>query len=328
MSKSSLRVSIAMCTYNGAQFLEDQLRSLMVQERLPDEVVVCDDHSTDNTVDILREFATNASFSVHVHENKSRLRSTKNFDQAIALCQGDLIFLSDQDDVWDSKKVSLTEQCFVNNERVSLVFCDADIVNEEATPLGHTLWESLRFDKDLQSLIRTPDAFEILNFRPLVTGATMAFRKEFKDLVLPIPDDISLIHDGWIALMISITGVIDFIDRPLMKYRQHPGQQLGAPDNERLKPNSSLLANSQRRNDFGTEVKKLEAVRQRVRSKENLFVFNPKVNLDDRLKHLNQRVALPQLKLKRLPLVFEELISGRYHRYSNGFYSLLKDLTQ
>ena len=321
-------VSIAMCTYNGSLFLSEQLASLMAQERLPDELVVCDDCSSDNTVDILREFAEDAPFPVLIHENKIRLKSTKNFEQAIALCQGDLILLCDQDDIWDTQKVSLTEQCFKKNERVSLVFSDAEVVGEDGSPLGYTLWESLRLDQDLQARIKTSEAFEILNFRPLVTGSTMGFRKEFRDLVLPIPGGITLIHDGWIALMISLTGVLDLIDRTLMKYRQHPRQQLGAPENNRANPDAGFMANAQRRNGYETEIEKLEAVRERVRSQGSRYHFNPKIDLDGRLKHLQQRLTISELRLKRIPMVFEELVTGRYHRYSNGLYSLFKDLAQ
>src|ERR1019366_197610 len=94
------RISVALCTYNGERFLSQQLASIGKQTRLPDELVVCDDSSTDRTVAIVREFAASVSFPVRVFENQRNLGSAANFERAIRLCDGDLIALSDQDDIW------------------------------------------------------------------------------------------------------------------------------------------------------------------------------------------------------------------------------------
>ena|SRR2546421_3140447 len=91
---------VAMCTYNGARHVREQLESFAAQTRLPaDELVICDDCSTDQTINILPDFGAGASFPVHIQVNKFNLGSTKNFEQAISFCHGDLIALSDQDDV-------------------------------------------------------------------------------------------------------------------------------------------------------------------------------------------------------------------------------------
>ena len=312
-----------MCTYNGARFLEEQLTSLVAQSRRPDEVVVCDDGSTDASVALLRTFAAEAPFSVLVHENQDRLGSTKNFERAIGLCTGELIYLCDQDDIWDSEKIGLTENRFIANPNVSLVFTNAEVVDDNAKPLGYTLWERLRIDKELQTRLRTSRALEVLLERPIVTGATMAFPSRFRDLVIPIPGDISLIHDGWIALMLSLVGPFNLIDRPLLKYRQHQAQQLGVPNITRP---ASILANANRRNDFEPEIRKLEAVCERLQSHEHRYESQHAEILRDRLNHLHQRMAISKSKLSGVRLAINELVSGRYHRYSNGLYSLVKDL--
>lgn len=316
-----------MCTYNGARFLDEQLASLIAQSRRPDEVIVCDDGSTDSSVASLRSFAAKAPFSVLLHENKDRLGSTKNFELAISLCTGELIYLCDQDDIWDSEKIGLTETLFIANPNVSLVFTNAVVVDDNAQSLGYSLWETLRIDKKLQKRLQSSGALEVLLERPIVTGTTMAFRSRFRDLVIPIPDDISLIHDGWIALILSLVGPFDLIDRPLLKYRQHDAQQLGAPDNTRPAI-SPILANANRRNDFESEIKKLEAVCERLQSNERRYEFRHDETLRDRLNHLYQRVTISERKLRGVSLAIDELVSGRYHRYSNGFYSLMKDLVK
>ena len=92
-----MKVSIALCTYNGSEFLGEQLASFLTQTRLPDEIVVCDDCSLDSTVQILDDFAAHAPFPVRIYRNEKNLRSTKNFEQAIDLCEGDIILLADQE---------------------------------------------------------------------------------------------------------------------------------------------------------------------------------------------------------------------------------------
>ena len=131
-----MKLSIAMCTYNGASYLQEQLDSFLWQTRLPDEIVVCDDCSQDETVEILKEFAANSPFPVHLHVNKTNLGLTKNFEKAIGKCTGDIIFLSDQDDVWLPERLEKFEAAFQKDADVGLVFCDAYLVNEKLESLN------------------------------------------------------------------------------------------------------------------------------------------------------------------------------------------------
>jgi glycosyltransferase involved in cell wall biosynthesis len=219
-----MRLSIAMCTYNGAAYLPEQLESLAAQTRAPDEVVVCDDNSTEGrTVEIVRAFALNSPFEVRFSVNPKTLGSKMNFENAIARCEGDVIFLCDQDDVWNQNKLARVEAAFLAAPEAGFVFSDAEVV-----------------DEDLQSLSNLCDGFKeefpagqpVWIFRSLlpvnlVTGATMAFRSTFRDLVLPIPHDTVFQQDGWIALIIAAVAPAVFLNEPLVKYRQHSAQQIG-----------------------------------------------------------------------------------------------------
>lgn len=323
-----MKISVAMCTYNGARFLHDQLASLVVQQRLPDELVVYDDCSQDNTAALLHQFAESAPFPVRIHLNETNLGSTANFDLAITKCEGDIIALCDQDDVWSPEKLHVFEQRFSESPEISLIFTDASLIDESGQLYRTKLWHTLQFDQRLQEVIKSPAAFEVLCQRQLVTGATMAFRASFKDLVLPIPRDIPLIHDGWIALMISLAGRLEPLDQTLIMYRQHEAQQMGAPvDGPSLTP-QGVLAKSQHHYNFAGELKKLEAVWERVQLRKEEYEFTQEQSLLERLKHVRSRVAIAERKLANVPAAFMELFSGRYHRYSHGFSSLFKDLVR
>ena len=133
-------ISIALCTYNGEKFLQAQLDSIEQQTLLPDELVVCDDCSSDGTIDILEKFRKRASFPVHIHPNKINLGSTQNFEKTIRLCTGDIIALSDQDDVWRPNKLERLKDALQANPDAGYVFSDAELVDEHLLPLGCRLW--------------------------------------------------------------------------------------------------------------------------------------------------------------------------------------------
>src|SRR5437660_962846 len=107
-----MRSSVVMCTYNGARYLQAQLDSIARQSTRPDELVVCDDHSTDDTPEIVRRFGSTAAFPVRVHVNEKNLGIHQNFGRAMSLANADVIFLSDQDDVWEPGKIETFLEVF------------------------------------------------------------------------------------------------------------------------------------------------------------------------------------------------------------------------
>lgn len=320
-----------MCTYNGALYLREQLESIAAQTRPPDELVVCDDQSTDATREIVTAFAASASFPVHLHVNEQNLGSTKNFARAIGFTEGDIIALADQDDVWLPEKLALLESCFRRRPEVGLVFTDAEVVDGGLKPLGYRLWESVGFDEAQRRLMRSGRALDVLLPGWSVTGATMAFRAGFKNLALDIPTNLALIHDGWIALIVASVADVAFIDEPLIKYRQHARQQIGAKErtiNDSEAAGLEGLRNAMRRtNSYDEMIEIGTQARQRLAERGGGYKSTQALaKLDDRIAHLRTRASLPQGKLSRLRCVLGELLSQRYHLYSNGFRSALKDL--
>lgn len=173
------RLSVAMCTYNGAQYLQEQLDSIAGQSRLPDELVVCDDGSTDVTLEILEDFQKGASFPVKIYRNETNLGPIKNFEKAIMLCSGDIIALSDQDDVWMPQKLEKFKKALKDHPNAGYVFSNALLVDEMLRPLGSTIWEIVSFTARQRRRFGQGHQLEVLLNYNVVTGATMAFRAEF-----------------------------------------------------------------------------------------------------------------------------------------------------
>ena len=322
-----MKISVAMCTYNGADYLSDQLKSIMAQSRPPDEIVVCDDGSTDETQSLLKQFAATAPVRVSLHFNEKNLGSVRNFEKAIGLCTGDVIALSDQDDVWLPDKLRLIEAEFRKAPKAGLVFSDAEIVDENLKSLDRRMWDEVGFEAQKRKLVRSGRALEVLITGWTVTGATMAFRSEFIKLALPIPDEIAMIHDGWIALTVAAVAGVAMIEEPLIKYRQHGRQQIGAPDRKQEAEASNLVESFRRRNSTADLHKILVTLEQRLIAQSPSYdTRNALSFVGDYSFHLNVRANLPPNRLNRVPTILRELLTRRYHEYANGFKSAAKDL--
>lgn len=322
-----MKFSVAMCTYNGADFLSDQLESIIAQSRQPDEIVVCDDGSTDETQTLLSQFAAMSPVLVSLHFNEKNLGSVKNFEKAIKLCSGDVIALSDQDDVWRADKLQLIEDAFRNAPKAGLVFSDAEIVDESLQSLERRMWDEVGFDAHKRKLIRQGRALEVLITGWTVTGATVAFRSEFVKLCLPIPDGIAMIHDGWIALNVAAVAEVLMIEDALIKYRQHARQQIGAPSKTETETEPGLMEAFRRQNSTAELCEILETLEKRLVAQSASYdTRNALAFVGDYSFHLNARANLPQNRLNRLPTILRELVTRRYHEYANGFKSAAKDL--
>lgn len=219
------RLSVALCTYNGARFLGAQLDSFVAQSRRPDELVVCDDGSSDGTVELLAAFEARAPFSVRVVRNQTRLGPTKNFEKAIQLCTGDVIATSDQDDIWLPDKLALSLAAFAAFPHPGLVFTDAEVVEEDLRSRGHHMWDVVQFGASARREMRRGLAFQVLLRQWVVTGATMVFQSALRPYLLPIPEP--WVHDAWIALISSALAPVKMVEVPTVKYRQHRDQQIG-----------------------------------------------------------------------------------------------------
>jgi len=158
-----------------------------------------------------------------------------------------------------------------------------------------------------------------------VSGATMAFRSGFRDFVLPIPVDDCLLHDGWIALIIAAMAEIRFISEPLIKYRQHRAQAMGAPKRATIKQlipfhRTDPVYYLEQANRFQRVHDRLAAHVAKLPDPQVITILSKKI------VHLRTRGAMPDLRRRRLPIVLSETLNHHYHQFSNGWSSAAKDL--
>ena len=203
-------LSVAMATYNGERYLATQLHSILSQLGADDEIIVVDDASTDRTLDAI---ASIGDGRVRVLRNERNVGVFATFERALGATRGDLIFLSDQDDVWLPGKVRDVVDRFERDPAVLLVLSDAEVIDEQ----GRVTQPSFMA---LRGGFRPGFAATLVRNRYL--GCTMALRRALLDSVLPIPRDVPM-HDMWFGSLAVLQGRVDYIDRPLVQYRRHGG---------------------------------------------------------------------------------------------------------
>ena len=317
MANSQDKISIALCTYNGELFLARQLASIQQQTVLPYELVICDDGSTDNTLEIVRDFAASVLFPVRIFRNEHNLGFVANFERAIGLCQGDLIALSDQDDIWYPTRLERAQMAFAAHPEVGLVFSDADIIDDQDRLTGKRLWLNFGFAGDLKQRLLAGD-YTVLVRNRFVTGATVMFRSRLRANCLPFGS--GWLHDEWLAPTAAAVADVLPIDSPLIRYRIHTSQQVG------LSPQPGLRER-QRRNwsELSRQIGMLEVICSRLsrqplsRQGEILYCC-----YRAQLRFARFRFALPRQRLGRLRAMLQEYAS--YTACGSGIKSMATDL--
>ena len=233
MQKPSHTLSVAMCTCNGEKYIEQQVRSILNQDLRVDEIVVCDDKSTDDTLRILNTIAhEHTDIKWTIKTNDTRLGVTKNFEHAISLCNGDIIFLSDQDDIWEHDKTKVISEFFNNNNDITVVFTDARLINEDNEVISkHTLLDAMSIKPNIKYW-NAGLQLEYLFECPRATGATMAVRNSYAKKCFPLSDIPKCLHDEQLSIRACLDGKLGVITTCLISYRIHKGNVVGlSPEN-------------------------------------------------------------------------------------------------
>lgn len=208
--ENNILVSVAMCTYNGENYVKEQIESILKQTISEIELIITDDCSTDNTIQIINNYMKNDS-RIKLYQNKENLGYVKNFEKAISLCQGYYIALSDQDDVWESCKLEALID-FMIDKKGDFIYSNALLVDKNLNSLEKKLVNKKQYFQGENNL------FFVYN--NCISGNTMLFKNKLRDKFLPFPKNLDF-HDIWIAFIASSVTEIIFFDKTLVYYRQH-----------------------------------------------------------------------------------------------------------
>ena len=321
-------VSVALCTHNGARFLPDQVQSICIQEPPPRQLVLSDDASTDDSVDVVRDTVARCDpdgrIELTVLRNETALGITANFEQAIRACTSELIALSDQDDVWHTGRLARMTAWFEAQPRLLLLCTDARLVDDAGQPLGQTLFQAHEvLPHELES-IRSGRAFEALVRRNLATGATVIFRRALLDTALPFPSE--WLHDEWLAAIAAASGTVDVLAEPLIDYRQHDANQLGARrPGLREKVGKAFAPRGEK---FDQRLRRAQQLDERLNELGDRVPAEWRDTQHRKVAHQRFRADLSKHRPLRLVPVLSEAARGGYHRFARGWQSVVQDLLE
>lgn len=209
-------ISVCIATYNGESYIRQQLESILDQLSDCDEVIVVDDASSDKTCDIVESLHDGR---IRLERHAVNLGVLKTFEDAIRYASGEIIFLADQDDLWNPEKVSSVLHAFTENPDAWIVVSDAAIIDDNGSTISSSYYAS-------HSKFRPGLFSNLLHCRYL--GCTMAFRSPLRKRILPFPSNADVLHDLWIGAANSFAGGKSvYIDKPLVLYRRHAGNATG-----------------------------------------------------------------------------------------------------
>lgn len=314
-------ISIALCTCEGSLFLNKQLKSLTEQTLQPEELVVCDDSSTDETLEILKLYAAEAPFPVRIYVNEKRLGASQNFSQAIKLCKGDYIALCDQDDIWLPEKLEKIYHIMREAEEAwgegvpLLVYSDLKVVNSDGQVMAPSFMK-IRKIRHLEG--RVLNSLLVQNF---VTGCTVLANRALIKKALPMPSK-AVMHDWWLALVAAAQGNIVFSGEPLVGYRRHEENVIGARGFTSRENISRILQINQVKKEIAAALAQAICLRDRLKlldSEEYILSM-----LNDYIKHM-QNGGFSAVKavfrhgsfkqgLLRNPIYLLMLLEGSYRK--------------
>lgn len=220
-------VSVVVATYNGARYLRPQLDSLLAQSVVPDEIVVCDDCSSDATWDILQEYASRYP-QFRIFRLERNMGFNRNFESALSQASGQYIFICDQDDIWHPEKIRILRDVLRNIPRDVPGCASAEyrtlLPDEESGP-----WWPVTVDPTAFSSCYWHTVFGLSNNQ----GCSLAINRVLKESLCRVPFPEGMLYDQWVAWTAALTGVKVNTGLSLMLYRIHPSQAIGSPVTDR-----------------------------------------------------------------------------------------------
>lgn len=320
-----LKVSIALCTYNGEPFLQEQLDSIANQTRLPDEVVIGDDASTDKTLEILERWRDSMPFRVKIITRKKNLGFRKNFETTAKECDGDVLFFCDQDDIWFPEKIEKVMMIFESSSEVDLIGHNTVVVDKNRQNLGLTEI-TLRSPKNKNLSMSMRFFCPVNNSFPITSGCCLVVRIDFMKKCLPFFST----HDTSLYLLARVGSKFVTIFEPLMYYRFH-GQNFSLATSwekecERvaeLEKNCYRLDVSRFWGHYSEIMTFLEKIKEfpDTREKRKIIRFTKFT-----ISHMTNRSRIQRNAVLFAPLFLYELVTFRYFRRDQPIRSMFYDL--
>ena len=231
-----MTTSVALCTFNGDKFIEEQLQSILSQEISVDEIIICDDASTDETWTILEKYQKQYPETIQIFASRENFGYVLNFEKALSLCTGDVIFLCDQDDIWFSNKSLEILQFFEKNSDIGLVAHNLELSDASKYK---TFWDLKNFKPQEKALDKKNLLEQLLITGNVFPGMSLAIRKELLLQYLPLQKvDSVMIHDFEMIVKSLRDEKFGIMDKVLGIYRQHDAQSIGYEEGKKSEINN------------------------------------------------------------------------------------------
>jgi len=231
-----MTTSVALCTFNGEKFIEEQLHSILSQEISVDEIIICDDASSDDTWVILEKYKKKHPETIQIFAGRENLGYVLNFEKALSHCKGDVIFLCDQDDIWYSNKVLETLQFFEKNSDIGLVAHNLELSDPSKYK---TFWDLKSFKPPEKTLYKKKLLDQLLITGNVFPGMSLAIKKELLLQYLPLQKvDSVMIHDFEMIVKSLRDEKFGIMDKVLGIYRQHDAQSIGYKEGKKPEINN------------------------------------------------------------------------------------------
>ena len=216
------KVDILMATYNGEKYIEEQIQSILNQTYKEFRLLISDDCSTDETKSILKKFAKKDDRIILFFQDEN-LGVVKNFEFLLKKVENEYFMFSDQDDYWDEDKIEQSLEKIKESD-ADLVYTDLEVVDLDLKLINKSFWDL----KALRYKIEKYNNFDAIYLNNFITGCTILCKKCWISKFLPIPKNSKyILHDYWVSLIVSNNGKIAYINKSLIKYRQHYNNSVG-----------------------------------------------------------------------------------------------------
>ena len=227
-----MKISVAFIVYNGANYMRTQLDSILAQSYKVDEIIVVEDASTDNTIEILNNYSIENPGLFFIDYNEKNIGSYKSIEKAIKACTGDIIILADHDDYWETHKVASIIKWFEENPKMHGLMSNGLLMDAKGEiNSNYFLWDSMCFP--YKNISNTENLKLYINtIENCATGAAMAFRNNLSFLQKPFPVIKYFIHDRWLAINLAEQNSLGVLNEKLIRYRLHPSQETGGRRDE------------------------------------------------------------------------------------------------